>query len=203
MKKYILLIAFSVLTVTSVRAQSCPDENHPHAIDLGLPSGTKWACCNVGASKPEDFGKYYVFSETEEREIYDYKSGNNLSDFKYTKNKLTKSCDVATVKWGELWKMPTPEQIKELFESCTSEWKSFKGANGRRFTGKNGKSVFIPAGGKFILFSNESKGKFGHYWSNTQYDYKNGYYFYFYDGKTGQNYGSKFQGLLVRPVTVQ
>lgn len=42
---------------------SCPDNNHPHMIDLGLPSGTKWACCNVGASKPEDYGGYYEWGQ--------------------------------------------------------------------------------------------------------------------------------------------
>ena len=42
---------------------SCPDHNHPHMIDLGLPSGTKWRCCNQGASTPEDFGGYYSFGQ--------------------------------------------------------------------------------------------------------------------------------------------
>lgn len=49
---------------------SCPDSHHPHLIDLGLPSGTKWACCNVGAQKPEDYGGYYAWGETAEKNSY-------------------------------------------------------------------------------------------------------------------------------------
>ena len=49
---------------------TCPDNNHPHAIDLGLPSGTKWACCNVGATNPEEYGGYYAWGETKEKDIY-------------------------------------------------------------------------------------------------------------------------------------
>ena len=51
---------------------SCPDANHPHAIDLGLPSGTKWACCNVGASAPEQYGGYYAWGETHEKSVYNW-----------------------------------------------------------------------------------------------------------------------------------
>ena len=43
---------------------TCPDGNHPHLIDLGLPSGTKWACCNIGAITPEGYGEYYRWAET-------------------------------------------------------------------------------------------------------------------------------------------
>lgn len=50
----------------------CPDDNHPHLIDLGLPSGTKWACCNVGANMPERPGGFYAWGETEEKEVYDW-----------------------------------------------------------------------------------------------------------------------------------
>ena len=50
---------------------TCPDANHPHMIDLGLPSGTKWACCNVGASTPEGYGNYYAWGETQPKSVYD------------------------------------------------------------------------------------------------------------------------------------
>ena len=49
---------------------SCPDNNHPHMIDLGLPSGTKWACCNVGAHSPEEYGGYYAWGEISEKPVY-------------------------------------------------------------------------------------------------------------------------------------
>ena len=72
---------------------SCPDDNHPHAIDLGLPSGTKWACCNVGASTPEGYGGYYAWGETSEKAVYNevtyhYASGvdNDGDGFYYDDN---------------------------------------------------------------------------------------------------------------------
>ena len=67
--KTLMLMSFFALLPTMANAQ-CPDNNHPHMIDLGLPSGTKWACCNVGASKPEDQGGYFAWGETEEKSEY-------------------------------------------------------------------------------------------------------------------------------------
>ena len=70
MKMIFFIFALMFMAHTAC-AQSCPDDNHPHAIDLGLPSGTKWACCNVGATTPEENGGYYAWGETEEKELYD------------------------------------------------------------------------------------------------------------------------------------
>ena len=69
MKKLLTLITFVLITFVS-NAQSCPDGNHPHMIDLELPSGTMWACCNVDASQPEGYGGYYAWGETEEKDYY-------------------------------------------------------------------------------------------------------------------------------------
>ena len=63
---------FRERTNTNVSYTTCPDNNHPHMIDLGLPSGTKWACCNVGASAPEDYGNYYAWGETQPKSVYNY-----------------------------------------------------------------------------------------------------------------------------------
>ncbi len=143
-----------------------PDE----AIDLGLPSGTKWAPWNVGASKPEEFGGYYAWGETEEKDVYDWSTyihcdgwwdschdiGVNIDGTQY---------DVAHVKWGSSWTMPTKEQVRELLDKCTTEWVTVSGVNGRRFTGPNGNSIFLPAGGwdnaPDMVSSN------GIYWSST------------------------------------
>lgn len=66
MKKILSILAFMLMAsmTNAPMAPSCPDENHPHAIDLGLPSGTKWACCNIGASHPEESGGFYAWGET-------------------------------------------------------------------------------------------------------------------------------------------
>ena len=102
-------------------------ENGHEYVDLGLPSGTKWATCNVGASKPQDYGNYYAWGETSTKETYKwstYKYGTYDDDGDYSK--LTKyntsdskttldlSDDAAHVNWGGKWRMPTFEQLSEL-----------------------------------------------------------------------------------------
>ena len=76
MKGKLIIILMSLMTFATSMAQddvvlTCPDDNHPHDIDLGLPSGTMWACCNVGAQKPYERGGYYAWGETEEKDSYD------------------------------------------------------------------------------------------------------------------------------------
>ena len=121
MKKISLLLLMSFMTLWTAKAQnditlSCPDDNHPHAIDLGLPSGTLWACCNVGADKPESYGGYYAWGETEEKTTY------NLSEYLYYQNGsylnlgseiAGSSYDVAHVMWGGSWMMASKAQQDE------------------------------------------------------------------------------------------
>jgi hypothetical protein len=177
------------------------------AVDLGLPSGTKWASCNVGATKPEEYGGYYAWGETEEKEVYSqdaymyYKNGEyvNLgSDISGTKY------DVAHVKWGGNWCMPTKDDIKELLDNCTSEWTTLNGVNGRKFTSNiNGNSIFLPAAGYRWLGDLGYAGENGYYWSSTQNpDYSDGaYYLYFYSGNARWRYYlDRFSGQSVRPV---
>ena len=198
MKKLFLLTTVIFISVSGW-AQSCPDNNHPHSIDLGLPSGTKWSCCNVGASKPEEYGEYYAFGETEEREIYDAKSKKGVV-FSFTEHTVVLRYDVAYVKWNKSWRTPSPEQMKEFLDNCTSEWTVLNGVNGKRFKGKNGNSVFLPAGGVIMRLSNQSEGKIGHYWSNKEIDDNNAYYLFFYEGGGGQHHGVKAHGRTIRPV---
>ena len=140
------------LPVRPVRAPKTPS---PKAIDLGLPSGTKWANFNVGASKPEDYGGYFAWGETEEkleysRANYKYYVNGNYQNF--GNNISGTSYDVAHVKWGGNWCMPTWEDFRELVEYTTSEWITYNGVTGRKFTSKtNGNSIFLPAaGGSFV-----------------------------------------------------
>ena len=86
MMKKLLSFLSMIFMVFTTFAQICPDDRHPHAIDLGLPSGTKWACCNVGADNPEGYGGYYAWGETEEKEAYNevsyqYCTGENPNDY--------------------------------------------------------------------------------------------------------------------------
>ena len=157
---------------TPIGLTTCPDENHPHAIDLGLPSGTKWACCNVGATKPEEYGLYFAWgetmgygSDTSDGHVFDWRyytwcSGSETSLTKYNKNsrygivdnktELDLADDAAYVNWGSDWCMPSAGQIREFLNSnyTTSVWTSVNGVNGRRVTSKsNGNSLFLPAVG--------------------------------------------------------
>lgn len=183
-------------------ATTCPDNNHVHLIDLGLPSGTKWACCNVGASSPEDYGGYYAWGETEEKSEYDsdtyayYSSSDGWinigSDIAGT------SYDVAHVKWGGSYHMPTLTQIKELESECTWTWTTQNGVNGQLVTGSNGKSIFLPAAGSRDGTSLLSAGSDGGYWSSTACEDASSYAYglYFFSG--GYYCGC---GLSVRPVS--
>ena len=159
------------------------------AIDLDLPSGTKWASCNVGATKPEEYGGYYAWGETEEKEVYDestykyYQNGKYVnigSDISGTKY------DVAHVKWGGNWCMPTLDDIKELLDNCTSKWTTLNGVNGRKFISKNnGNSIFLPAAGGHWNDGFDDAGEDGYYWSSTLYSTStssNAYHLDFYWG---------------------
>lgn len=148
---------------------SCPDDHHPHLIDLGLPSGTKWACCNVGASKPEDYGGYYAWGETTEKSTY---TSSNYLDGKGTSYDIGTDIagtqyDAATANWGSPWVMPSFDQVKELKGNCTSEWTTENGVNGRRFTASNGASIFLPAAGNRWGYKLYDAGSYGYYWSSS------------------------------------
>ena len=176
------------------------------AIDLGLPSGTKWASCNVGATKPEEYGGYYAWGETEAKEVYNestykyYQNGKYVnigSDISGTKY------DVAHVKWGGNWCMPTLDDIDELLDNCTDEWTTLNGVNGTKFTSIiNGNSIFLPAAGSRWYGSLDLAGEFGYYWLSTQYPDLSwdAYDIYFYPGYANWYYQSREGGHSVRPV---
>lgn len=185
---------------------SCPDSHHPHLIDLGLPSGTKWACCNVGASKPEEYGGYFDWGETEEKDYYDwstyihcsgsYWTCHNIgSDISYTQN------DAATANWGSPWVMPNKEQMEELKNSC-SKWTTENGVWGCRFTGPNGASVFLPAAGGRGSDNLYSAGSDGYYWSSALYESSTdeAWYLVFRSGNVTMYDRSRSGGQSVRPV---
>lgn len=185
--------------------ESCPDANHVHAVDLGL--SVKWACCNVGASVPEGYGGYYAWGETEEKSDYDWDTykyysdntgivniGSNISGTQY---------DVAHVKWGGSWRMPTLEEIKELVNNCTWKWTTYNGVNGQLVTGPNGNSIFLPAAGFRCGTDLIGRGSGGYYWSATLREYGSltAYGLYFNVGLYW-NYGwYRGYGHTVRPVT--
>ena len=154
-------------------------------IDLGLSSGLKWATCNVGATKPEEYGGYYAWGETEEKSNYDWETykwcnGSSTTMTKYctdsdygtvdNKRVLDPSDDVAHVKWGGSWRMPTLDEIKELVIKCNWQWTSLNGVDGYRVTGPNGNSIFLPAAGYRYGTELYLRGANGLYWSSSLSD---------------------------------
>ena len=184
---------------------TCPDANHPHLIDLGLPSGTKWACCNVGASAPEQYGNYYAWGETSPKSEYDwdtYQYGSKDDVVDIGSDIAGTQYDAATANWGSPWRMPSQAQIEELTESCTSTWTTQNGVNGRKFVGPNGGTVFLPAAGGRWYGELNGAGSNGLYWSSTLLEGYPGdaYYLGFRSGGAYWSGYYRFRGRTVRPV---
>ena len=204
-------------------------ENICEWVDLGLPSGTMWATCNVGASKPEEYGDYFSWGETETKSDYSW------SSYKYCKGSddtLTKYCtwsqygdygyyaftdnlinlqladDAATANQGSVWRMPSLDQITELYNSdyTTTTWTQMNGVNGRKITSKsNGNSVFLPAAGYRFGASISYVGSRGYYWSrslDTSYPF-DAYSLCFYSNSIDFNSFNRNWGQSVRPVRVK
>lgn len=187
---------------------TCPDSNHPHAIDLGLPSGTKWACCNVGASTPEDYGGYYAWGETSEKSVvynwdtYAYYNSSTGKCVNIGSDIAGTSYDVAHVRMGGAWRMPSIEQINELLNNCSREWTSQNGVNGILVMGKNGGLVFLPAAGCRWNDGLFDEGSGGLYWSSSLYPLNdfNAYGLHFYSGHwdwygNRRDYGHSVRGV--------
>lgn len=194
---------------------ACNDANHVHAVDLGL--SVKWACCNVGATKPEEYGGYYAWGETEEKSDYTIKTYKwcngsydsltkycRASDYGRVDNKtvLEPEDDVAHVKWGGSWRMPTADEIKELNDKCSWTWTTLNGVNGCKVTGPNGNSIFLPAAGCRNGTELGYRGASGGCWSSSLGDYYSSHacYLYFNGDYHYWCYDHRYHGLSVRPV---
>ncbi len=187
-------------------------------VDLGLSSGLLWATCNVGADSPEDYGNYYAWGETETKSTYNWSTYkwcndgdyhkltkyNNNSSYGTVDNKmvLDPEDDAAHVNWGGVWRMPTHDEMVELMNNCTWEWTTQNGVSGRKFTGPNGNSIFLPAAGYYNDGSLNVAGSYGHYWSSSLYtDYPGGAYsLNFYSGGVNMDIYNRYYGHSVRPV---
>ena len=178
-------------------------------VDLGL--SVKWATCNVGASKPEDYGNYYAWGETSTKSSYTSDNsktyGKQMNDIKGNSQ-----YDAARANWGGTWRLPTKAELKELKNKCTWTRTTQNGVKGYKVTGPNGNHIFLPAAGYRGGTSLYDDGGFGFYWSSTPYDDYDNYAFglIFYDGDGGvygydRDYGvygyDCYYGLTVRPIS--
>lgn len=191
------------------------------AVDLGLPSGRKWATFNLGATAPEEYGDYYAWGETEPDSDYSWASyrwcdnGNgsvltryNTKGYGTVDHRTDFICygyedDAARASWGDGWRMPTIDEWKELIDNCTSTWTTRNGVTGDLLTGPNGNSIFLPAAGYRRNSNSYRVGTTCDYWSSSLDKYTP-------TGAMGLNvsasdmsydgYYHRYLGLAVRPV---
>ena len=209
----------------TVRAVRVSQEEHEW-VDLGLPSGTLWATCNVGADSPEDYGDYFAWGETEPKVVYNfssykwykedyrdeygnlhyggytkYTSGNeSYNGFVDNKMELDLEDDAAYVNWGASWRMPTMEQFDELCMNCTWEWTTRNGVVCVSLTGPNGNTLFLPAAGYRFDVSLYLAGSDAIYWTRTREPEDRFAYVVAFVYSSGATY--RVVGYTVRPVRV-
>ena len=198
----------------------------PEAVDLGI--SVKWASFNLGATKPEEFGDFYSWGETESYynpNPFAWKSGLEMgygweaykwyptssTSFpprmtKYGedgKTILDAEDDAAAANLGGKWRMPTEAEVAELIDKCTREWTSVNGVKGSKFTGPNGNSIFLPAGGHYNGTNLTKLGKLGQYWSSSRAsdDTTRASGLDFESGFVGKYDNERYIGLPIRPVT--
>lgn len=194
-----------------------PVPPEPEYVDLGL--SVKWATFNVGASKPEDYGDYFAWGETEPKEEYSW------ATYKWcdgTQNTMTKYCsdslydnadykttldpedDAAIVRLGGNWRMPAIEEWRELKQKCTWERITINGITGYQVTGKNGNSIFLPRAGLRIMKKPHAADSVGYYASSSHISkYKKENYFNFMrmcDSIITTSSGLRYYGYPIRPV---
>lgn len=157
----------STQNTTKVSKPSNGTANGHEYVDLGL--SVMWATCNVGANKPEQYGNYYAWGETETKSVY--KQNNSLTRGKKM-NDISGNVDydVARANWGGSWRMPTKTEFEELKNKCTWIPTTQNGVKGCKVVGPNGNYIFLPAGGSIVETSGNvarNAGRFGRFWSST------------------------------------
>ena len=192
-------------------------------VDLGLPSGLKWATCNVGASSSSDYGNYYAWGETSTKSTYywtNYKfrvSGDKWDNVIFNKyntqsnygtidnrTRLEMTDDAARANWGGSWRMPTDAEWTELRNNCNWTWTTQGGINGYKVTSRtNGNSIFLPAAGYRYESSLNYAGSISLYWSSSlrsdgPYD---AWHVYFNSGQVNRSIYYRCYGCSVRPVS--
>ena len=212
MKKTILVLSVALLSFSTLLFSGC-DKEDPDAIsmedvnkgihivmgadgkeyqvvDLGLTSGNLWAVCNIGATSPEQTGKFFAWGEVESKaqfgwETYRWCDGDQVSIFKYTldtsrgsfddKRVLDKDDEAAVAILGEDWRIPSKSDFSELVtnKNCTVKWCKLNGVGGFLFTsvrkGYEGNSIFFPLAGMNDYDHARYEGEFGWYWANSLY----------------------------------
>ena len=193
---------------THIATVKCPDDHHPHAIDLGMSDGSLWSCCNLGAESPEQTGDFFAWGETEPRQSftpsnYQLIGGTGTNRFKNIGTNIAGTqYDAATALLGPGWQMPTIEQIEELLSLTNYKWHEINGVLGKQFSGFNGQAIFIPVtghkeNGDELLDAEKS----GWYWSSSTTEYTIDFASIFVVGtETHADLKLRNYGMPIRPV---
>lgn len=207
----------SVLTVYEPVFTEGEKHGKGYMVDLGLPSGLKWASWNIGASKVNEYGSYYTWGEVKTKETFssdDYftrtlsgeeqKAAGIIDD----QRNLTSQYDAATVNWGEDWRMPSRKEYVELIENCKFYWTRIDNIYGMKVVGPNGNKIFLPAGGSigengYYMFNLECI-----YWTSSLYNgsyssHVPAEYFWSHYITTSWNQSNPYYGELIRAVAVE
>lgn len=172
-------------------------------VDLGLPSGLKWAAYNVGAESPEEYGDYFAWGEIQPKDAYTEENCSSLN--LYTEDISGHMyLDAARANWGSPWRMPTEQEIIELVLNTNGMSTELNGVRGTMVTGRNGNSIFFPYAGKMIDTTLYDEGDFGYYYSSSltkPITSDSGPYYYFVDDTQGTTSSvNRYPGFTIRPV---
>lgn len=200
---------YAVADTLTLVQEGNPYASAYEAVDLGL--SVRWASCNVGAESPEGYGYYFAWGETKGKSDYSSSTsvtyGLSFSELESrgiigSDGNLTAAYDAATANWGGSWRMPTLDEMKELLDNCTWEWTTQNGVYGRKVTGSNGNSIFLPAAGYHDNTSLIYEGSYGYCWSATPYWYGyNAWALIFSSSAYVCSCTAPYAGLAVRPVS--
>ena len=185
-------------------------------VDLGLPSGNLWAAYNVGGSRPEDYGDYFAWGETATKEAFTWstyghaawgvdiygregyylikycsRQMDGLEGFTDNLTELQLQDDAAKANMESGARIPSKEEWQELKDHTTHDYAEINGISGRRYTGSNGKSIFIPFAGYINNESMNDDNFYGYYWSNALYTNVPNYAWVFVCGEGGCNINSQ------------
>ena len=190
-------------------------------VDLGLPSGNLWASYNIGGNRPEDYGDYFSWGATDTKTAFTWstyehaewgvdiygregyylikycsRQSDGLEGFTDNLTELQQADDAARVNWGSGARIPTKEEWQELKDHTTHDYAEINGICGRRFTGSNGKSIFIPFAGYINNESMNDDSFYGYYWSKALYTNAPNYAWVFVCGEGGCNIASQQMRIL-------
>ena len=173
MNKFAKAITAIMLIVAAIIVSGCSKDSYQghEYVDLGLPSGTLWATCNVGADTPEGFGDYFAWGETEPKSVYSLETYKHKDSIPYSDHTgaeyLRADDDAASANWGGNWRTPTYDEWNELCQNTTFEITTLNGVKGLCFKGSNSNVLFLPYAGYNVGDDLNDVGISGRYWKST------------------------------------